>query len=89
MDRAKQYLFSALAKLMVLSLHGRVIDTAVGDRTLLSSDIRRSASPYRRPNSFSMSAELQLHIGGAAVVALAGVRRGLHLAQQGVHLRRR
>ena len=30
--------------------------------------------------------ELQLHVGGAAVVALAGAGRGLHLAQQRVHL---
>src|SRR5580692_2060834 len=31
--------------------------------------------------------ELQLHVGGAAVVALAGVGRRLHLAQERVHLR--
>ncbi len=30
--------------------------------------------------------ELQLDIGRAAVVALAGMGRGLHLAQQGIHL---
>src|SRR5690348_12064452 len=30
--------------------------------------------------------ELQLHIGRAAMIALAGVRRRLHLAKQGVHL---
>jgi len=30
--------------------------------------------------------ELELDVGGAAVVALAGVGRRLHLAQQGVHL---
>ena len=30
--------------------------------------------------------QLQLHIGGAAVVALAGMGRGFHLAQERVHL---
>ena len=42
----------------------------------------------RRPNSRSMSASLQLDVGRAAVVALAGAGGGLHLAQQRVHLAR-
>ena len=31
-------------------------------------------------------AELELHISGSAVVALAGIGRGFHFAQQRVHL---
>jgi hypothetical protein len=38
-----------------------------------------------RPNSRSIS-ELQFHIGGPPVVALAGMGRRLHLAQERVHL---
>ena len=41
---------------------------------------------YFRPNSFSMSPCAELHPGRAAVIALAGMGRDLHLAEQGVHL---
>ncbi len=40
------------------------------------------------PEQLLQIRQLELHIGRAAVVALTRVRRGFHLAQQGVHLRR-
>jgi len=41
------------------------------------------------PEQLLQVVQLQLHIGRTAVVALAGVGGGFHLAEKGVHLRRR
>ena len=54
------------------------------------SDLERRRHPTRfvlpPPEQLLDIAQLQFHIGRPAVVALAGVRRRLHLAQQCVHL---
>ena len=52
----------------------------------IHGETRTDVESYRRPNSLLDIRQLELDIGRAAVIALAGMGRGFHLAQQGVHL---
>lgn len=51
--------------------------------TWLVSSHREAPSPP--PEQLLQIVQLQLHIGRSAVVALAGVGGGFHLAEEGVH----
>src|SRR6185369_9227712 len=57
-------------------------------RSTSPSSSRRLRGGLAPPEQAFDVGELEFDVGGAAVVALAGVRRGFHLAEQGVHLGR-